>query len=114
MTRIHTWGTTARRLWINPAALTYLGVVLAAVAFAVGVGLFAQGPDASFAGIWMYVTTAPVSFLFLLVDTESTLFGVLTLVLSALVQSALVGALYRAIRGRRPAAAEAPRSSSTA
>lgn len=108
MTRMHTWGKTARRLWVNPAALAYLGLVLAAVAFAVGVSLFAQGPDASFAGIWMYVTTAPVSFLFLLVNTESTWFDVLSIALSALIQSALIGALYRTIRGKRPASPRHP------
>ncbi|GAA2604423.1 SCO4225 family membrane protein [Streptomyces axinellae] len=106
MTRTYNWGMTARRLWGNPAALGYLALVLGTVAFTLVTMGFAPEPDASMAGVWMYVATAPVSFLFVMAGSVETWFMVFSLVVSALVQSAVIGALYSALRARRQ---ESPR-----
>ena len=108
MTRTHHWGTTVRRLWGNPAALVYLALVVGTVVFALVNMTLTAGPDASMAGVWMYVATAPVSFLFVLVGSDATWFMVLSLAVSALVQSAVIGALYSTFRARRQASSHRP------
>ncbi|WP_369207370.1 SCO4225 family membrane protein [Streptomyces sp. PU-14G] len=100
--------TSARGLLLNPASLAYLALVVAAVLFTVGVSLFDSGPDASFAGVWMFIATAPVSVLFLPLAPDSGWALALLIGLSALAQAAVVGAVYRALRGRRLTAARGP------
>lgn len=92
---------SVRRLLLNPASLVYLALVAASVLFTVGVTLFAPGPDASFAGVWMFFATAPVSVVLLPVLPGEGWGMVLLLAVSALVQAAAVGAVYGALRGRR-------------
>ncbi|MGY1435682.1 SCO4225 family membrane protein [Streptomyces reniochalinae] len=97
--------TTARGLLLNPASLVYLALVGVSVLLTVGVSLFGSGPDASFAGVWMFFATAPVSVLLLPLVPDSGWALALLVGLSALVQAAAIGALYRALRGRRLTAA---------
>ncbi|MEU5835885.1 hypothetical protein ABZ820_19735 [Streptomyces diacarni] len=97
--------TTARGLLLNPASLAYLALVVAAVLFTAGVSLFDSGADASFAGVWMFFATAPVSVLLLPLVPDTGWAVALLIGLSALVQAAAIGAVYRALRGRRLTAA---------
>ncbi|MFS8202288.1 SCO4225 family membrane protein [Streptomyces sp. CWNU-52B] len=82
---------TLRHHLVNPAALGYLAVVVA-VAVWVGVDtLFVEHADASFAGVWLFVVTAPTSFLFVLLPGALPLIGV---VLGAVAQAFVLGAAY--------------------
>ncbi|MDQ0771616.1 hypothetical protein QF026_000082 [Streptomyces aurantiacus] len=73
-------------------ALGYLAVV-AAVAVWVGVDtLFVEHADASFAGVWLFVVTAPTSFLFVSLPGALPLLGVIA---GAVSQAFVFGGAYR-------------------
>ncbi|MGW0643991.1 SCO4225 family membrane protein [Streptomyces badius] len=87
-----------RRYLVNPLALGYLGVVLAVCLWVTveTVAASASG-DASFAGVWAFLVTAPTSMLFLVAGPA----GLIGIPLGAIVQAAALGALYRFITERR-------------
>ncbi|MFE0381680.1 SCO4225 family membrane protein [Streptomyces inhibens] len=97
-----------RLAFTNPLSLGYLSLVLAAVLFALVDGLAVHHPDASFAGIWALLLTAPtVVPLWLAGDAlwggsgspEGYLMAATAV--AALVNALLLGLTYRALRGRR-------------
>ncbi len=80
-----------RHRLVNPAALGYLAVVVA-VALWVGVDtLLVEHADASFAGVWLFVVTAPTSFLFLSLPGALPFVGV---VVGAVAQAFVFGGAY--------------------
>ncbi|MFI2782989.1 SCO4225 family membrane protein [Streptomyces sp. ALB3] len=86
-----------RRNLVNPAALGYLAVV-AAVGTWVGLDtLLVEQTDGSFAGVWLFLVTAPTSLLFAALPGSLPLAGV---AVGALVQALALGAAYRWARGR--------------
>lgn len=84
----------------TPAALGYLALVAAVVAWVGLDTLFVEHADASLAGVWIFVVTAPTSFLFLALPGPLPWIGV---AVGALVQAVALGALYRGVTGRRTA-----------
>ncbi|MEU1558354.1 hypothetical protein ABZ517_37415 [Streptomyces scabiei] len=83
---------TLRRNLLNPAALGYLALV-AAVGVWVGADtLFVEHADAGFAGVWLFLVTAPTSFLFVALPGGLPFVGV---VLGAVIQAVVIGAAYR-------------------
>ncbi|MET8975269.1 hypothetical protein ABZX85_06565 [Streptomyces sp. NPDC004539] len=88
---------------VNPAALGYLALVLAVLGWVAVDTLFVEHQDASFAGVWAFVVTAPVSWIFLLLPQPLPAVGI---AVGAVVQAAVIGAVYRAAtRGRGAGAA---------
>ncbi|MFE9649440.1 SCO4225 family membrane protein [Streptomyces sp. NPDC006365] len=88
---------TLRHNLANPAALGYLAVV-AAVGVWVGVdALFVEHADASLAAVWLFVVTAPTSFLFLALPGALSFVGV---AVGAVAQAFVLGAAYRWFRNR--------------
>ncbi|QNP69312.1 hypothetical protein IAG44_07585 [Streptomyces roseirectus] len=88
----------ARQNLVNPAALAYLALVLAVAGWVAVDALFVDHPDASLVGVWLFLVTAPTSWLFLMLPGPLPLVGI---VVGALVQAAVIGAGYRAAtRGR--------------
>ncbi|KAB2593521.1 SCO4225 family membrane protein [Streptomyces arboris] len=87
-----------RHYLANPLALSYLGVVLA-VCLWVAVDTFsaASSGDASFAGVWAILATAPTSLLF----TFAGPVGLIGIPISAVAQAFALGALYRYVTERR-------------
>ncbi|MFH8405659.1 SCO4225 family membrane protein [Streptomyces sp. NPDC018019] len=97
----------ARLTFGNPVSLVYLGLVVAAVLFALVDMVFVEHQDASFAGIWAVLLTAPTIFpLWLAGDAlwgdagSPQWFAVLTLAVAALVNALLLGLVHRGLRGR--------------
>ncbi|MEU0135645.1 hypothetical protein ABZ172_16695 [Streptomyces sp. NPDC006296] len=89
---------TLRHYLATPLALGYLGVVLAVCLWVAGDTLFASSSgDASFAGLWALLVTAPTS---LLVPFSGPV-GLLAIPLGAVVQALALGALYRYVTERR-------------
>ncbi|MFE6853815.1 SCO4225 family membrane protein [Streptomyces sp. NPDC057674] len=91
-----------RLTFANPASLVYLGMVIAA---ALPMVFASATADSSFAAVWMLLITAPTSTLLLLPDFADGDSGLATgyflaaLALSALLQSFLLGLVYRRLRG---------------
>ncbi|MER5220495.1 SCO4225 family membrane protein [Streptomyces flaveus] len=82
---------------VNPAALGYLALV-AAVGIWVGVDtLFVEHADASLAAVWLFIVTAPTSFLFLALPGALPFVGI---AVGAVTQAFALGAAYRWFRGR--------------
>ena len=85
----------------TPVAVGYL-LVVAVIGAWVAVDTLYVHADASFAGIWLFVATAPTSMLFMVVPSQ---WGMIGVPIGALVQAAVLGAAYRGLtRGRRLAA----------
>ncbi|MFM9699216.1 SCO4225 family membrane protein [Streptomyces europaeiscabiei] len=83
---------TLRRHLLNPAALGYLALVVA-VGVWVGVdSLFVEHADAGFAGVWLFLVTAPTSLLFVALPGGLPFLGI---VLGAVIQAFVLGAAYR-------------------
>jgi len=97
--RVRAW---TRHAYGNPVALGYLGLVAAAGLFAAGDALLAGHPDASLSAVWVLALTMPASLPFLAAGSPWLLAP--GLALAALVQAAVLGAVYRRLtrRGRRP------------
>ncbi|HEY8982198.1 MAG TPA: hypothetical protein VIU15_21740 [Streptomyces sp.] len=92
------FGVRLRSNLVNPAALGYLALVLAVVGWVAVDALFVEHQDASFVGVWLFVVTAPVSWIFLMLPGPMPVVGI---VVGAVVQAAVIGAMYRAAtRGR--------------
>ncbi|MGJ5892258.1 hypothetical protein DF268_14560 [Streptomyces sp. V2] len=92
-----------RQWFVNPAALGYLALVAAVLGWIAVDALFVTHEDASMAGVWAFVVTGPVSWIFLMLPEPLVLAGV---VVGAVVQAGVIGALYRAAtRGRGMGAA---------
>ncbi|MEU0149079.1 hypothetical protein ABZ119_24490 [Streptomyces sp. NPDC006288] len=86
-----------RHTLLNPVALGYLAVV-AAVAVWVGLDtLLVERADASFAGVWLFIVTAPTSLLFAALPGALPFAGV---AVGAVVQALALGAAYRWVLGR--------------
>jgi hypothetical protein len=86
------------RYFLNPLALGYLLVVAAVVGW-VGVdALFVEHADASLAGVWAFLVTAPASLLFVMLPGVLAWAGI---VVGALVNAAVLGAAYQSVAGRR-------------
>lgn len=89
---------TLRHYLVNPVALAYLGLVLAVCLWVAADTFFASSSgDASFAGVWAFLVTAPTSLLFPLAGPV----GLLAIPISALVQAFALGAAYRYVTERR-------------
>ncbi|AXG79303.1 SCO4225 family membrane protein [Streptomyces paludis] len=114
------WGSLRQKLrynLVNPVALGYLAIVLAVCAWvAVDAISNANSGDASLAGIWITVVTAPTSFF---ISTPITLLGpilppalafvdvvlyLMTIPVSALIQAFALGVVYRWFTNRNPRA----------
>ncbi|MFD8718058.1 SCO4225 family membrane protein [Streptomyces sp. NPDC059629] len=81
----------------TPVALGHLALVAAVVVW-VGVDtLFAEHADASLAGVWAFLVTAPASLLFVMLPGPPAWAGV---VVGAVVQAAVLGVLYRKVSDR--------------
>jgi hypothetical protein len=81
----------------TPVALGYLALVAAVVVW-VGVDtLFVEHADASLAGVWAFLVTAPVSLLFVMLPGPLPFIGI---AVGAVLQAAVLGALYRRFSGR--------------
>ncbi|MFI6642766.1 SCO4225 family membrane protein [Streptomyces sp. NPDC050504] len=105
--------TVARLAVTNAASAVYLGVVGISIAIATAVTLFS--PDPGFIWVWPAFLTAPVSLLTLGagmalwgVEGAPAWFLVGGVVVSALVQSLALGALYLGLRGDRGARRHRP------
>ncbi|MFE5596958.1 SCO4225 family membrane protein [Streptomyces sp. NPDC056549] len=91
-----------RLTFANPASLIYLGLVAAA---ALPLVFASATADNSFAAVWMLLITAPTSMLLLLPDFAdgdsglATAYFLAALSLAALIQSFLLGLIYRGLRG---------------
>ncbi|WP_328868967.1 hypothetical protein OHT76_02090 [Streptomyces sp. NBC_00287] len=86
--------TTFRRCFLNPAALGYLAVVVAVWVWVAVDLLFVEHPDASLAGVWAFLVTAPTSLFFVWLPGPLPWIG---LVVGAVAQAGVLGALYRAL-----------------
>ncbi|MGW2472236.1 SCO4225 family membrane protein [Streptomyces sp. NPDC001665] len=93
-----------RLTFANPVSVVYLGVVGASVVFEAAVATFG---DPGFVGVWPFLLTAPASLLFAMVGMEvggpadvSYWFLAGGVVVSALVQAFVLGALTETVRGR--------------
>lgn len=93
---------TLRHYLANPLALAYLGVVLAVCLWvAVDTYSAASSGDASFAGLWAILATAPTSLLFTFLFTFAGPIGLIGIPIGAVVQAFALGALYRYVTERR-------------
>ncbi|NNN37232.1 hypothetical protein HLK59_44235 [Streptomyces sp. S3(2020)] len=91
------FAATLRDHLVNPVALGYLALVAAVVGW-VGVdALFVEHADASLAGVWAFLVTAPTSLLFVMLPGALAWSGV---VVGAVVNAAVLGAVYRKFGGR--------------
>ncbi|MFF3334853.1 SCO4225 family membrane protein [Streptomyces sp. NPDC002888] len=90
---------TVRHHLLNPAALGYLLVVAAVLGWVGADLLFVEHQDASLAGVWAFVVTAPTSWLFLALPGPLPWAGV---VIGALFQAAVLGTAYHRFSGRLP------------
>lgn len=89
---------TLRHYLANPLALGYLGVVLAVCLWVTADASFASSSaDASFAGVWAFLVTAPTS---LLVPFTGPV-GLIAIPIGAIVQALALGAVYRYVTERR-------------
>ncbi|WP_203186364.1 SCO4225 family membrane protein [Streptomyces pratensis] len=80
-----------RRYLLNPAALAYLAIV-AAVGVWVGLdALLVEHADASLAGVWLFIVTAPTSMLFAFLPGALPFAGI---AVGAVVQALALGAAY--------------------
>ncbi|WP_042801314.1 hypothetical protein [Streptomyces sp. C] len=107
--------TLIRLTFANPASAVYLTVVAGAIAVATGVSLFGQDPG--FVWIWPTLFTAPSSFATMAVgmlvwgaSKPPLWFSVGVLVACALVQSAVLGAVWEAVRRGRSRSLAGPRN----
>lgn len=88
-----------RHYLANPLALGYLGVVLAVCLWVAVDTFFASSSgDASFAGVWAFLVTAPTS---LLVPFTSPVGLMIAIPIGAIVQAFALGAMYRYVTKRR-------------
>ncbi|MFD3737506.1 SCO4225 family membrane protein [Streptomyces sp. NPDC058629] len=89
---------TLRHYLVNPLALGYLGIVLGVCLWVAADAFFASSSgDASFAGVWAILATAPTSLLF----TFAGPIGLIGIPIGAVVQAFALGALYRYVTERR-------------
>lgn len=93
-----------RLTFANPASAVYLGVVGASILFEAAVAIFGEP---GFVGVWPFLLTAPASLLFAMVGAEAGGPSALSywflaggVVVSALVQAFVLGALTETLRGR--------------
>ncbi|TRV76519.1 hypothetical protein FKN01_18865 [Streptomyces sp. 130] len=96
--------TLLRLTFANPVSAVYLAIVGAAIVFEAAVATFGEP---GFVGIWPFLLTAPVSLLFAMVGAsvdgpENLSYWFLAggIVVSALVQAFVLGALTETLRGR--------------
>ncbi|MBT2380684.1 hypothetical protein AMK21_12305 [Streptomyces sp. CB00316] len=88
---------TLRHYLVNPLALGYLGIVLGVCLWVAADAFFASSSgDASFAGVWAILATAPTSLLF----TFAGPIGLIGIPIGAVVQAFALGALYRYVTER--------------
>ncbi|OKJ74068.1 SCO4225 family membrane protein [Streptomyces sp. CB02460] len=93
-----------RLTFANPVSAVYLGIVGASIVFEAAVATFG---DPGFVGVWPFLLTAPASLLFSMVGMEIGGQGAVSywflaggVVVSALVQAFVLGALAQTLRGR--------------
>ncbi|MEU0375098.1 hypothetical protein ABZ070_33930 [Streptomyces sp. NPDC006283] len=103
--------TLVRLAFGNRAAQGYLALVAVAAVYVAVDTLFVHHEDASFAGIWLFLLTAPTIFGFMAVGTligdtvtESAAFLYPALVLSVLIQAMALGLFVRLLTGGQRAA----------
>jgi hypothetical protein len=80
-----------RQHLLHPVALAYLALVTA-VGIWVGVDTFIVNTEASFAGVWLFMVTAPTSLLFVALPGELFWTGI---IVGALFQACVLSAAYR-------------------
>lgn len=89
---------TLRHYVVNPLALGYLGIVLGVCLWVAADAFFAASSgDASFAGVWAVLVTAPTS---LLTPFEGPV-ALIGIPIGAVVQAFALGAVYRYVTERR-------------
>ncbi|WP_053914031.1 hypothetical protein VM636_16770 [Streptomyces sp. SCSIO 75703] len=98
--------TFTRRAVTNPVSAVYLSLVGAAIVLAAAEPLYASGPDASLVWVWPALLTFPLfGFVVWLVDSgwadAPAWFFIGGIVVSALLQSFVLGTVYTSLRGRR-------------
>ncbi|MGW0548915.1 SCO4225 family membrane protein [Streptomyces altiplanensis] len=98
--------TAAHLTFRNPASLVYLGLVAATAVFVTADTLFVTHEDASFAGVWLFLLSAPTVFAFFIggdlfggTVSESAWFLYVALPVSVLIQSFALGWFLRLLRG---------------
>jgi hypothetical protein len=90
------------RYFLNPLALGYLLVVTAVVGWVAVDTLFIEHADASLAGVWAFLVTAPASLLFVMLPGAWAWAGI---IVGAVANAAVLGAAYQSASGRlRPTA----------
>ncbi|WP_274555247.1 SCO4225 family membrane protein [Streptomyces spiramyceticus] len=96
----------ARLTFRNPASLVYLGVVAVTAVLVTIDTLFVTHEDASFAGMSLFLLSAPTVFAFFIggdllgeAVNVSTWFVYVAMVLSVLIQSFALGWFVRLVRG---------------
>ncbi|WP_416984328.1 SCO4225 family membrane protein [Streptomyces sp. T028] len=82
----------------TPVALGYLLIVAALGVWVAVDTLFLTHADTSFAGVWLFLATAPVSLLFAWAPDQLALIGI---PVAAVVQAALLGTAYRGLTRTR-------------
>jgi hypothetical protein len=82
----------------NPLALGYLLLVTAVLGWVFVDALFVEHADASLAGVWAFVVTAPTSPLFMMLPEVPAWAAIVT---GAVVNAAVLEAAYRSLSGRR-------------
>lgn len=90
-----------RRVFGDIASLVYLALCAGLTLWAFTAG---GGEDASFAGVFPLLATAPVSLLLIVVPVEHPAIFALAVALGALANAALIGVCSRALRRRGGAA----------
>ncbi|WP_093802357.1 SCO4225 family membrane protein [Streptomyces sp. Wb2n-11] len=98
--------TAAHLTFRNPASLVYLGLVAATAVFVTADTLFVTHEDGSFAGVWLFLLSAPTVFAFFIGGdlfggsvSESAWFLYVALPVSVLIQSFALGWFLRLLRG---------------
>jgi hypothetical protein len=100
-------GTLTRLAFGNRASQAYLALVAVATVYVTIDTVFVHHEDASFAGIWLFLLTAPTVFGFFVVGSmfgeavsSAAWFMYTALVLSVLIQSVALGFFVQLLRGR--------------
>lgn len=96
----------ARLTFGNPASAVYLGIVGLTVLVAIVEPMVREFPDGSMSWVWPALLTMPFFSVFLTLDTmigaePSGAFFIAGIVVSALLQSLVIGASVEKLRGRR-------------
>ncbi len=100
-------GTVTRLAFGSLPSQVYLALVALAALYVTIDSAFVHHEDASFAGVWLFLLTAPTVFAFLIVGElfgdavgGSVWFLYVAMALSVVIQSLAIGLFVRLLRGR--------------